>query len=161
MTSLHVMRSPTPSPTVYAGALWLCLKYVYKSRLGDFTTCMRDNNVFLGRGVVWRILVPSWWENLHAILKVITRWWKIKTNGMHSFLFQMKLCPHIFADKNLCKFLLSYQIAALFYWTLGDTHEQLDKLTPKVIAWCWRCEHRWLKRDWMVNQLQSFYAKVQ
>ena len=33
----------------------------------------------------------------------------------------------IFADFNLCKFLLSHQIAVLFYWTLGDTHEQVDK----------------------------------
>ena len=49
----------------------------------------------------------------HAILKVITRWWKIKTNGMHSFLFQMKLCPQkclIFADKSLWKFLLSTKL---------------------------------------------------
>ena len=26
------------SHCIYAGALWLCLKFVYKSRLGDFTT---------------------------------------------------------------------------------------------------------------------------
>ena len=32
---------------------------------------------------------------------------------------------------NLCNFLLSHQIAVLFYLTLGDTHEQLDeKIVP-------------------------------
>ena len=53
-----------------------------------------------------------------------------KANGMHSFLFQMKLCPQkclILADMNLHEFLLLHQITVLFYWTLGDTHEQLDK----------------------------------
>ena len=63
-----------------------------------------------------------------AALKVIKDDGKIKANGMHSFLFQMKLCPmSYFADMNLRKFLLSLPIAVLFYWTLGDTHEQLDK----------------------------------
>ena len=33
----------------------------------------------------------------------------------------------ILADFNLRKFLLSYQIAVLFHWTLRDTHEQVDK----------------------------------
>ena len=46
----------------------------------------------------------------------------------------MKLCPQkclILADTNLRKFLLSHQIAVLFYWTLGDTQEQLDeKIVP-------------------------------
>ena len=76
---------------------------------------MKDIDVFLGRGGVRRILVP--WKISQAALKVIKRWWKIKVNGMHSFLFQMKMCPQkclIFANMN---------------WTLGDTHEQLDKNT--------------------------------
>ena len=30
---------------------------------------------------------------------------------------------------NLCNFLLSHQIAVLFYFTLGDTHEQLEEKT--------------------------------
>ena len=65
---------------------------------------------------------------------------KMMANGMHSFLFQMKLCPQkclIFADMNLRKFLLSHQIAVLFYWTVGGTHKQLDKnivpLLPKSL----------------------------
>ena len=75
-----------------------------------------------------------------ATLKVIKRWWKIKANGMHSFLLQMKLCPQkslILADMNLRNFLLSHQIAVLFYWTLGETHEQLDKkIVPSSRSHC-------------------------
>ena len=87
---------------------------------------MRDFNVFLGRGGVWRILVPSWWGKSPRPPSKwsCTRWWKIKANGMHSFLFQMKLCPQkclIFADMNLCKFLLSHQIAVLSVGLL-ETH---------------------------------------
>ena len=50
------------------------------------------------------------------------------------FFFQMKLYTRnclILADMNLRNFLLSHQIAVLFYLTLGDTHEQLDeKIVP-------------------------------
>ena len=59
-----------------------------------------------------------------AALKVIKRWWKIKANGMHSFLYQMKLCPQkclIFAEMNMRKFLLSHQIAVLSIELL-ETH---------------------------------------
>ena len=45
MTSLHVMRLPTPSPTVCAAALWLCLKIVYiQVQAGGFYH-IRDINV--------------------------------------------------------------------------------------------------------------------
>ena len=106
---------------------------------------MRDINVLFERGV-WRILVP--WKISQATLKVIKRWWKIKANGMR--LFQMKLCPQkclIFAD---------------FNWTLGDTHEQLDKnIVPDSQSHCLILEvwTRWLKRDWTANQLQSHFMQ--
>ena len=111
----------------FSHCIWRCtvglldrLKFVYKSRLGDFTT--RDINVFLGRGGVWQILVPSWWGKSPkppSKDEKLVLW--------HAFfLFQMKLCPQnclIFADMNLRKFLLSHQIAVLFYWTLKlETH---------------------------------------
>ena len=44
-----------------------------------------------------------------------------RCNCVHKNVFFM------FADMNLSKFLMSHQIAVLFYWTLGDKHEQLDK----------------------------------
>ena len=118
MTS-HVVRPPTPSPTVYAvhcGCVW---------------------NLYTNPG--WEILSHERQQGL-ATLKAIKRWWKIKANGMHSFPFQTKLCPQKclnFADMNLRKFLFSHQIAVLFYWTLGDTHEQLDKnIVPSSQSHC-------------------------
>ena len=98
----------------------------------------RDINVFLviRRGVenpcTFRVRKIS-----QAALKVITRWWKIKANGMHSFLFQMKLCPQkclIFADMNLCKFLVSHQIVALSIGLL-ETHMN-KKIVPSSPRHC-------------------------
>ena len=79
-----------------------------------------------------------------------------------------KLCPQkclIFADMNLYKFfchakLISFSIGLLEIH-MNNQKRKLS-LPPKVIVWCWKGEHRWLKRDWMVNQLQShFMQKLQ
>ena len=161
MTSLHVMRSPKP-PTVYAGALWLCLN-LYTSPGWEISPHERHQCLPRERRGVENPCTFLMGKISQAALKVIKRWWKIKANGMHSFLFQMKLCPHLilliwtcassYCHTKLLPFLLD---SWRHTWTIRQ--ENLS-LLPKVIVWCWICEHRWLKRDWMVNQLQSHFMQ--
>ena len=70
----------------------------------------------------------------------------------------------MFADMNLSKFLMSHQIAVLFYWTLGDKHEQLDKkIVPSSHS------HRLMLKMWtqvteerlnVESTAKPFYAKT-
>ena len=102
------------------------------------------------------------WENLPGHAQSDQRWWKMKASIMACIpFFQMKLCTQnclILADMNLHNFLLSHQIAVLFYLTLGNTHKQLDK---KIVPSSQSCLilKMWLKRDWMMNQLQNHFME--
>ena len=153
VTLLHVMRSLTPFPTVYESALSLldCLKFVHKSRKGGWWV---ENPCTFLIGKISQ-----------ATLKVIKRWWKIKASVMACIPFSSKWIVYTkLSYLNLRNFLLSHQIAVLFYLTLGEMlkNNYMRKLhLLHKLVWFWRCECRWLKWDWMVNQLQSrFMGKL-
>ena len=109
MTSLHVMSFPMPSPTVYAGALWLCLKFVYKSRLGDFTT-WETSMSSLGVENPCTFLIGNISQATPKVIK------KMIVSTKMSYVRWCEPAQVPIVTPNCCPFR-----------TLGDTHEQLDK----------------------------------
>ena len=113
---------------------------------------------------VWRFLEPSWWGKSP---RTPSKWSKVDEK------LKLIACVHFFSkwncvDKNVSFLLIwtctsSYCHTKLLSFSIGllETHmnnyTSTWSLTPKVIVWCWRYEHRWLKKDWMVNQLQSYF----
>ena len=100
-------------------------KVVYKSRLGNFYH-MRDINVFLGRGGVWRILVPSWWGKSP---RPPSKW--SQDDGK----LKLMACIHFFSRWNC----VHKNVLFLLIWTCASSYCHTKLLSFLLDSW----RHTW------------------
>ena len=86
---LHDITARDEVSHAFSHCMCRCTVAVFEVCIQVQADNMRDINVFLRRGGVWRILVP--WKISQATLAQSDQ--KMMENGMHSFVFQMN-CVH-------------------------------------------------------------------